>query len=318
VKFTFRQLSYFIAAGETGSITLASKRANISQPAISTAISHIERELDVQLFLRHHAQGLSLTPAGRALLKEAKQLLKQADGLYSAAADISQHMRGELSVGWFSTLAPIVMPEVVNSFLKAYPETRIRSLESHQEGLLKSLRRAESEVAITYDLQLTDDVAFMPLATLPPYALFGASHPLARERSVRLSQLSALPMVLLDMPMSREYFRALFIRERLEPNIVWSSTQFDVVRTMVANGLGYSLANVRPRAGIALDGRRVHRVPLAGDAPPLRIGIANLKELKKTRLVEAFERHCGELISENYIPGMANDVPRRRPRMQRR
>jgi DNA-binding transcriptional LysR family regulator len=305
MKFSFRQLTYFIAAGETGSITLASKRANISQPAISTAIAHIERELDVQLFLRHHAQGLSLTPAGRALLRDAKQLLKQAEGLYSAAADISHHMRGELSVGWFSTLAPIVMPELVGSFLKAFPETKIRSLESHQEGLLNSLRRAESEVAITYDLQISDDFAFLPLATLAPYALFGTSHPLARERTVKLTQLAPLPMVLLDMPMSREYFLALFIRERLEPNIVWSSAQFDVVRTMVANGLGYTLANVRPRADVALDGRRVHRVTLAGDAPPLRIGIATLKALKKTRLVEAFERHCQELISETYIPGMA-------------
>jgi DNA-binding transcriptional LysR family regulator len=315
MKFTFRQLTYFIAAGETGSITLASKRANISQPAISTAISHIERELDVQLFLRHHAQGLSLTPAGRALMRDAKQLLKQAEGLYSAAVDISHQMRGELSVGWFSTLAPIVMPEVVGSFRKAYPEIKFRSLESHQEGLLNSLRRAESEVAITYDLQISDDIAFLPLATLPPYALFGASHPLARERSVKLSQLAPLPMVLLDMPMSREYFLALFIRERLEPNIVWSSAQFDVVRTMVANGLGYTLANVRPRADVALDGRRVHRVALAGDSPPLRIGIATLKELKKTRLVEAFERHCEELISETYIPGMADaTVLRRRKR----
>src|SRR5882757_6591354 len=314
MKFTFRQLGYFIAAGETGSITLASKCANISQPAISTAISHIERELDVQLFLRHHAQGLSLTPAGRALMRDAKQLLKQAEGLYSAA-DISHHMRGELSVGWFSTLAPIVMPEVVGSFRNAYPEIKFRSLESHQEGLLSSLRRAESEVAITYDLQISDDIAFLPLATLPPYALFGASHPLARERSVKLSQLAPLPMVLLDMPMSREYFLALFIRERLEPNIAWSSAQFDVVRTMVANGLGYTLANVRPRADVALDGRRVHRVALAGDSPPLRIGIATLKELKKTRLVEAFERHCEELISETYIPGMAAAlVPQRRKR----
>lgn len=319
MKFTFRQLAYFIAAAESGSITLASKRASISQPAISTAISHIERELNVQLFLRHHAQGLSLTPAGRALLREAKQLLKQAEGLYSAAADISHHMRGELSVGWFATLAPIVMPELVCSFYKAFPETQIRSVESHQEGLLTSLRRAETEVAITYDLQITEDIAFAPLATLPPYALFGGSHPLARERTVKLGQLAPLPMVLLDMPMSREYFLALFIRERLEPNIGWSSAKFDVVRTMVANGLGYTLGNVRPRADVALDGRRVFRVPLAGDPPPLRMGIATLKELKKTRLVEAFERHCGELISENYIPGMAASTkPLRRARTARR
>jgi DNA-binding transcriptional LysR family regulator len=315
VRFTFRQLAYFIAAAETGSITVASRRTSISQPAISTAISHIERELGVQLFLRHHAQGLSLTPAGRVLLREAKQLLKQADGLYSAAADVSLQMRGELAVGWFSTLAPIVMPELVNSFLKAFPEVSIRSQDNHQEGLLKSLRAAEIEVAITYDLQLNDDISFLPLASLPPYALFGAAHPLARERHVKFSQLAALPMVLLDLPMSREYFLALFISERLEPNIVWSSAQQEVVRTMVANGLGYTLANVRPRSDVALDGRRLHRVPLSGDPPPLRIGIATLTQLKKTRLVAVFEHHCQELFSNSYIPGMAPPVgPTRRKR----
>jgi DNA-binding transcriptional LysR family regulator len=316
MKFTLRQLAYFIAAAETGSITQASKRASISQAAISTAISHIERELEVQLFLRHHAQGLSLTPAGRALLRDAKQLLKQAEGLYSAAADISHQLRGELSIGWFSTLAPIVMPEVVKSFLKAYPETQLHPLEGDQETLLAGLRRAQTELALTYDLQISEDIAFSPLATLPPYALVGASHPLARERTIKLSQLAALPMVLLDMPMSREYFLALFIRERLKPNIVWSSAKLDVVRTMVANGLGYTLANARPRADVALDGRRVFRIPLSGDQPPVRIGIATLKELKKTRLVEAFERHCAALISDSYVPGMAS--PPRPPRRKRR
>ena len=312
MKFTFRQLGYFIAAAETGSITLASKRANISQPAISTAISHVERELGVQLFLRHHAQGLSLTPAGRALLRESKQLLKQAEGLYSAAADISHQVRGELSVGWFSTLAPIVMPELVHTFLKAFPEAQIRNVENHQEALLQSLRRAETEIAVTYDLQISEDIAFTPLASLPPYALFGAGHPLAHERSVKIAQLAALPMVLLDLPMSREYFRALFLRERAEPNIAWVSTQQEVVRTMVANGFGYSLANVRPRSHVALDGRRVYPVPLGGDPPPMRIGTATLHQLKKTRLVEAFQRHCQSLVSDGEVPGMAAPLAARR------
>ena len=306
MKFTLRQLAYFIAAAESGSITLASKRASISQPAISTAISHIERELSVQLFLRHHAQGLSLTPAGRLLLREAKQLVKQAEGLYSAAADFSNQMRGELSVGWFSTLAPIMMPELVQSFLKAFTDTRVRSQEGHQEGLLDGLREARIELAITYDLEISEDVDFLPLANMPPYALFGASHPFAHERTIKLAQLAALPMVLLDLPMSREYFLALYIRERLKPNVQWSSVQFEVVRTMVANGFGYSLANVQPRSEIALDGRRLYRVPLAGDPPPLRIGIATLKELKKTRLAEVFERHCRKFFSENHLPGMAS------------
>jgi DNA-binding transcriptional LysR family regulator len=314
VNFSLRQLAYFIAAADTGSITLASKRANISQPAITTAISHIERELGVQLFLRHHAQGLSLTAAGRALLRDSKQLMKQAEGLYVAAADISQQLRGELSVGWFSTfstLAPILMPELVQSFLKAFPGTGIRSMEGHQEHLVESLRAARIEVAITYDLQIRDDIAFVPLATLPPYALLGAMHPLSREPSVKLAQLAPLPMVLLDMPMSREYFLALFMRERLEPKVAWSSPNFDVVRSMVANGMGYTLANVRPRADLALDGRRLYGVPLSGDPPPMRLGLATLKQLKKTRLVEAFERHCQQSVSEGHVPGMASALASR-------
>jgi DNA-binding transcriptional LysR family regulator len=303
MRFSLRQLGYFVAAAESGSIKLASKRANISQPAISTAISHIERELSVQLFLRHHAQGLSLTPAGRILLRDARQLVKQAEGLYSAAADLSLKPRGELAIGWLSTLAPIVMPELVRSFSKGFPEARIRSVEGHQEYLVRSLRDAEIELAITYDLQVPEDIHFLPLASLAPHALFGMLHPLARERAVRLSQLAPLPMVLLDMPLSRDYFMALFARERLEPNVAWSSPNFDTVRTMVANDFGYTLANVRPRTDRALDGRRVFRVPLQGDAPPVQMGLAALKQLRKTRLIEAFEEHCRSSI-ESAIPGM--------------
>jgi molybdenum-dependent DNA-binding transcriptional regulator ModE len=178
MKFTLRQLSYFIAAAETGSITLASKRANISQPAISTAISHIERELNVQLFLRHHAQGLSLTPAGRTLLRETKQLLKQAEGLYSAAADISHQMRGELTVGWFSTLAPIVMPELVQSFLKAFPDTQVRSEEGHQEGCSPDCARRASSwpLPTIWKLETTSTFSRWPayrrMSCSPPITLW--------------------------------------------------------------------------------------------------------------------------------------------------
>lgn len=79
MRFSFRKLEYFVAAGETGSITLASERIHISQSAVSTAITQLERELGVQLFVRLHAQGLSLTPAGRKLLRDAKNLLAQAE-----------------------------------------------------------------------------------------------------------------------------------------------------------------------------------------------------------------------------------------------
>ena len=61
IGFTFRQLEYFVAAGEAGSITGAAEKISISPPSISMAVSSLEREFGVQLFVRHHAQRLSLT-----------------------------------------------------------------------------------------------------------------------------------------------------------------------------------------------------------------------------------------------------------------
>ncbi len=314
MKFTLRQLEYFIAAGETGSITAASQRANISPPSVSAAISHLEDELGVQLFIRHHAQGLSLTPGGRELLREAKGLIKQAENLYSATAETGQ-IRGNLAIGCLVTLAPMVMPELAFSFMKAFPGAQIHQSERHQEGLLEALRRAEIDVAVTYDLQISPDIEFTPLVSLPPYALFGASDLLHRKSVVTLRELAERPMILLDLPISREYFLALFMKENLEPNVWWRSPNQEVVRTMVANGYGYALFNARPKAEIALDGRRLYRVRLAGEHPPAVLGTATLRQLKKSHLIEAFQRHCREVVSHGYVPGMI--APEREVRRRR-
>ena len=143
MRFTLRQLEYFIAAGETGSITQASERIHISQPSISTAISQLEQELDVQLFVRHHAQGLSLTPAGRMMLLEAKRLVEQAESLYAAASEASEEVRGQLNVGCLTTLAPMILPELALSFMAAFPKASIRPHADHQEILLDNLHRAD-------------------------------------------------------------------------------------------------------------------------------------------------------------------------------
>jgi DNA-binding transcriptional LysR family regulator len=316
MPYTLRQLEYFIAAGETGSITLASERIHISQPSISTAISHLEKELGVQLFIRHHAQGLSLTPAGRDLLREAKNLVSQAEGLYTLASEASGKVRGPLSLGCMVTLAPMLVPELAQSFQTAFPATQIRHFEGNQEQLLEGLRRAEVDVAIAYDLNTPDDIMFKPLVSLPPHVVVSEAHPFARGAAVSLRELASEPMILLDLPLSREYFLSLFYNAGLQPLVAARSAHQEVVRTMVANGYGYSIFNVRPRSNHALDGRKLVRVRLAGNHRPMTIGTATLKQLRQSRLVEAFETHCRSLISESYIPGMVAPASERTVRIR--
>lgn len=312
MRYTLRQIEYFIATAETGSITLASERIHISQPSISTAIAHLEEELGTQLFVRRHAQGLSLTTAGRVLLAEAKRLIEQAEQMYSVASEVGERVRGQLALGCLVTLAPMVMPELSHSFTAAYGETRIAHTVSDHEQLLEKLQHAELDVAITYNLLTPEGFEFIPLASLPPHVVVSEAGPLARHSAISLQELVNEPLILLDLPISREYFLGLFLKEGLEPRVASRSTHHDVIRTMVANGYGYTIANVRPRAEIALDGRRVVRVRLSGEHKPMVMGLVTLRQMRKSRLVEVFQQHCQRFVSDAYIPGMVAPAMERR------
>lgn len=304
MRYTIRQIEYFIAAAEFGSISVASERINISPPSISTAISQLEAELNAKLFVRRHAQGLSLTPVGREVLAEGKQLINQAQRLYQAASEATKIVQGPLSLGCLVTFAPMVLPEVAQGFAAAHENVFVTSHVADQESLLHMLEHAKLDVALSYDLQVPDEFTFVPLAELSPYAMVGQNHPLAKRTSVSLAELAVEDLVLLDLPLSRDYFLGLFAREGLRPRISMRIGHQEVIRTMVANGMGYTIGNVRPRLSAARDGRALVSLKIEGEHQPMRLGIIYLRDHGAIRTIEAFVEHCQGLISNSYIPGM--------------
>ena len=86
LRFTLRQLEYFVAVGETSSIALASEKMHVSSPSISTAISQLEAEFGLQLFVRSHGKGLSLTQADEDIARACEQILAHAAAHMTPAA----------------------------------------------------------------------------------------------------------------------------------------------------------------------------------------------------------------------------------------
>lgn len=304
MRFTLRQLSYFVAAGETGSITQASERVNISQPSISAAILHLEREFGVQLFVRQHAQGLSLTPAGARFLQAAKTVLRSAHELYDVANETARSVSGPITIGSFRTQAPLLLPELCKTFLARHPRVDLHVTEGSEASLIEMLRQAKIDLAITYSLNISGDIAFEPLAELPTYALVAAGHAFARRPSVRLQDLRDEPFILLDLPLSREYFLGLFARAGVAPKIAVRTPSPETLRSFVGSGFGVSLMTARPRNKLALNGTMLEYLPLDGDHLPMVLGLATLKGVRKTLVQEFFEEHCREMISTGRLPGM--------------
>lgn len=306
-RISLRQMEYFVATAESGSIIIASEKIHVSSPSISAAIAHIESELQTQLFIRQHAKGLIPTAVGKSVMLECKHILSQASSLYSLAADFSGSIRGPLKLGCFPAFAPLVYAEIIDGFSNLYKQVTVDFHEDDQQVLINALIRNELDVALTYDLNIDENlIHFDSLTKLPPHIIVSEQHPLASSAAITLEELAEYPMVLLDMPYSNDYFLSLFRAKNLNPNIVRTSKNIDVVRSMVANNIGYTILNVRPKNNYSLDGKRLVRLRIAGEHRPMHIGIATAKNLPPNIVVQAFISRCKKFISNHYIPGMSS------------
>jgi DNA-binding transcriptional LysR family regulator len=304
MRFTLKQIEYFCAVGGAGSIALASERLNISSPSISAAISQLEAAFGIELFIRHHAQGVSLTAEGRRFLDEAKRLIAQANELHGVADELARAVCGPLSIGCLVTFASLVLPALRRSFEEEQPKVSFSSLVGHQSQLFEKLHNGEIDVAVTYDLEIPSSIEFEPLAVLPAHVIVSAENPVAQAGEVALADLVGEPLILLDLPLSREYFLSLYENLGLKPRIRERIADYDLLRSLVASNFGYGLGNIRPLASLAPNGLPIRSVRIKENCRPMTLGLATIKGRSGRKAVNAFKAHCRARISDDHIPGM--------------
>ncbi|MCX8510056.1 MAG: LysR family transcriptional regulator [Rhodobacteraceae bacterium] len=299
-RFTLRQLEYLVAVGRLGSVTLAAEQLSVSPPSISHAIAQLEQDFGLPLFVRKHAQGMAVTQSGRLLLREAARVLEAARALSNLADSQKGTVQGELAVGCLLTFAQILLPRLRRDYVTAYPDVRFQQFQNHQAGLIDALREAAIDIALTYDLAIPADLEFTRLGSLPPFALLAEHHPLAGQKHLSLAELAPHPMVLLDLPLSGAYFLSLFETAGVKPRIAERAQDMAVVQSLVANGFGYSIANIRPPFERAPDGKALRFVPLSGPLKPMRMGVLSVRGGTVPLAVSAFvslcQRHLDEMI----------------------
>ncbi len=298
LRFTLRQLEYLVAVGQAGSITLAAEGLNVSAPSISTAIAQLEAEFGLPLFVRKHAHGMSPTQSGREIIREAALALTAAGRLTELAAQYRGTVKGRLNIGCLLTFAQILVPQLRRSFITRYPEVEFHQTETHQAALIEGLRDATLDVALTYDLALPADLEFIELASLPPFVMLPKAHPLAGQSSVSLAELKDWPLVLLDLPLSADYFLSFFEKASLKPRIADRSRDMAVVQSLVANDFGYSIANVRPLTNRAPDGKPLAYVPLSGPVQAMRMGLLCANGSRASLTIRAFIDHATETLQD--------------------
>ena len=205
-----------------------------------------------------------------------------------AANDASASLR----IGCFVTLGPYFVPRLTAGLLADWPEADVGIVEGTQTQLVDGLRGGAFDSALTYDLELDDDIAVEVLGETTPHVLLPQAHPLAARSEITLAELAPEPMVLLDIPPSRNYFSSLFRDAGLQANIRFHSPSFEMVRGMVGYGLGYAILVTKPANSMTYDGRALVVRRLADEVRPGRIVVARRTDHAPTPLTDAFADHC--------------------------
>lgn len=280
-NYTLRQLKYFVTTVECGSVAEASRKLFIAQPSISTAIKILEESFGVQLFIRHHAQGVSLTPSGTRFHRKAVRLLRMAHEFEQNALADTDIVAGKIDIGCFETVAPLILPKLIHGFKALYPGVEIMIRDGEQHDL---------------DNSLTVEPLVAPRK---PYILLPAAHRLAQQSAVSLSELADEPMILLDVQPSRNYFISLFTRAGITPDIVFSSPSIEMVRGMVGHGFGFAVLVTRPSGKFSYDGKPLAMVELKDEVEGSGLAAAWLAGDRLTKPAGLFVEYC-----KAELPGM--------------
>lgn len=291
MSITLRQLEYFAAVAEAGTVTAAAQQLYLSQSAVSNAVADLERLLDVKLFVRH-PRGLSLTREGRQVLSRARFLLRDAGDLERHVVRLGDDLSGTLSIGCYATIAPVLLPRVVADLAAQYPAVEVSFAEGSRGELLDGLTLGRYDVLVLYDYRFKDDLSEIgqstPLGSIPPYALLPPEHRLAGTGPVSLRDLVDDPFILFGLEPADQYFLSLFALEGLSPSIRYRTGNYEVLRGLVARGVGYSLLTQRTRQTTSYDGLAYAAAELAGDHEPLGVVAVTPSRNRLTRRVRAF------------------------------
>lgn len=293
MDISLRTLRYAVMTADCGNITAAARALNVTQPSVSAAISDLETELGTSIFVRHHARGVSLTPAGRQFISEARLLLKHSQDFSRSWHLIGDSQQGQINVGCFTTVAARYLPSLLSAFYESYPDISINLIEGDQQHMLSALVTGAIEIALTYNLSVPIGMDVTTLLHLPPVALLPADHRLADQMNVSLTELAKEPYILYDLPLSREYFIELFRSVGAQPKIAWRSASYEFVRGLVARRHGFAIHNAVPRTMTTYDGGqliiRPFRQPLKG-VNVVCLSLANLRMRRAVRLFADFAK----------------------------
>ncbi|MFD1326302.1 LysR family transcriptional regulator [Mycoplana ramosa] len=259
---SLRQLEYVVAVARAGSLTVAAQQVNVSQPALSVAVTQVEEHLEKKLFHRRKGTPVTLTGFGRLFMADAEALLADAARLESPGG-LCQRRLERIVLGVFDDLSPGYLAPLLRLLRTRFPEIEVKTRVATFEGLAEAVRSGDIDLALTYDLGLDASFHRALYAQVSPQAWLHPDDPLAMREEVTLADLADRPLILSDQGLSIRHMLGLFRPLGVIPLVAHRAASTEVLRSLSANGEGVGISYTCPVGKTSYDGKPLVRVPIA-------------------------------------------------------
>lgn len=242
-RVDIRHLRYFIAVAEELNFRRAAERLHLSQPPLSRQIQALEDDLGSPLLARDRAR-VSLTPAGRAFLPEARKVLALLDKAVDAARSRGAGESNELALGYTLALDRSAFPEITQALERAHPECALSIRSKRSLQLIDEVRRGQLDAAFIGLPAETRGLAVQELASDPFVVALPATSACARKRVVALADLNGEPVFWFKRsanPSFYDYCERYFERVGFAPRRLAEPEDHHVLLGMIAEGRGSGL-----------------------------------------------------------------------------
>lgn len=239
-----QQLRYICEVARRGlSISATAEGLYTSQPGVSKQIRQLEEELGVQVFTRSGKQLTQITPAGMAILEIARDVLSKVETIKRIAQEHSDDKRGHLSIATTHTQARYVLPSVIKQFIQRYPNVVLHMHQGTPTQIAELAAEGVVDFAIaTEGMELFEDLVMMPCYRWNRCIIVPNDHPLCELPTLTLEALAQYPLVTYVFGFTgRSHLDQAFSSKGLQPQVVFTASDADVIKTYVRLGLGVGI-----------------------------------------------------------------------------
>lgn len=289
MPFTLRQLQYFVSVAEHGTVSHAAQSLSISQSAVTEAVKELEADLGVRLFDRH-PRGLTITHRGHQFLRHAKAILTEVSGARRAFESDREDVEGELHLGVTSLMAGYVMSDLLSKYRRANPQVTVTAIEDSGEYLEHLLIGGELDVAVMVTTNLRDRTALQTqILDVSPFRLWlPLGHRLGAQDSISLSDVTAEPLIMLNIDEMKEEATNLLSALGTRPRVAFRTRSVEAVRSLVATGAGVALLPDLVYRPWSLEGDRIESRDVSGALPVVQVGVVWRKGAPLTAAAQDF------------------------------